>query len=71
MIRLTPITFISVVFGIAATAGTLYTADMIGACVGAMVVGALLVPLLGVWWVCLLVAGLKLLSAIILGVSRG
>ena len=48
--------------GVGATAARLYTADFVGAAVGAMLVGAVLIPMLSVTLVCLLVAGLNLLS---------
>jgi len=47
---------------VAATTSRLYTADYLGATLGALVVSALLIPLLGVTAVCLLTAGLNLAS---------
>ena len=44
----------------AATASRLYTADLVGAALGALLVSTLLIPLLGVTVVCLLSAGLNL-----------
>jgi len=55
--------------GIESTAGTLYSADLAGAFLGAVSVGALLIPILGIFSVCLLVGGINLLSALI--VRRG
>ncbi|MFC1586988.1 fused MFS/spermidine synthase [Planctomycetota bacterium] len=52
--------------GVADTAGVLYTADLVGAFAGAAVVGALLIPLLGIMQVCLLAAAFNLLSGTIL-----
>jgi len=53
------------------TAARLYTADYIGAALGALLVSTLLIPLIGVAAVCLLVAGLNLLSgAVILIIAR-
>jgi predicted membrane-bound spermidine synthase len=49
----------------AATASRLYTADLVGASLGALLVSALLIPLLGVTTVCLLTAALNLLAAAI------
>jgi len=46
--------------GVAPTASRLYTADYVGACAGALLVSTLLVPLLGVYVVCGLVAVLNL-----------
>jgi predicted membrane-bound spermidine synthase len=51
--------------GIASTAARLYTADFVGACLGALIVSTLLIPLIGVVWVCLLAAGLNLVSGAI------
>ncbi|HTZ21569.1 MAG TPA: fused MFS/spermidine synthase [Opitutaceae bacterium] len=47
----------------AATASRLYTADLVGAALGALLVSTLLIPLLGVTIVCLLTAGLNLTAA--------
>jgi spermidine synthase len=55
--------------GIAATASRLYTADYVGACLGALLVSTLLIPLLGVATVCLLTAGLAIWSAGLLTVT--
>jgi predicted membrane-bound spermidine synthase len=55
--------------GVAATASRLYTADYIGACLGALLVSTLLIPLLGVATVCLLTAGLAIWSAALLAVT--
>lgn len=49
------------------TAARLYTADFVGACLGALLTCTLLIPLAGVTAVCLLVAGLNILAAIIVG----
>lgn len=54
--------------GIAPTAARLYTADFVGACLGALLVSTFLIPLIGVIWVCLLVAGLNILSGTIVRV---
>jgi len=48
------------------TAASIYSADFIGAFVGALLVSALLIPILGLVKVCFLVCGLNLLSGIIL-----
>jgi len=47
----------------AATASRLYTADLLGAALGALLVSTLLIPILGVTVVCLLTAGLNLAAA--------
>jgi predicted membrane-bound spermidine synthase len=49
--------------GAAAAASRLYTADLAGASLGALLVSALLIPLVGVTAVCLLTAGLNLAAA--------
>jgi spermidine synthase len=51
--------------GAAAAASRLYTADLAGASLGALLVSALLIPLVGVTTVCLLTAGLNLAAAAI------
>jgi len=48
------------------TAGIIYSADYIGACVGALIVSALLIPLLGIITVAILIGILNIISAIIL-----
>ena len=48
--------------GVGETASRLYAADLVGASLGAMLVGAILLPLLGATAVCLLAAGLNLAS---------
>lgn len=52
------------------TAARLFTADYVGACLGALLVSTLLIPLLGVSVVCFLTAGLNLLAGIVLRFSR-
>ena len=49
----------------AVTAARLYSADLVGAALGALLVSTLLIPLLGVTTVCLLTAGLNLAAAAI------
>jgi hypothetical protein len=49
--------------GPALTGSRLYWADFAGGCLGALLVSTLLIPLLGITLVCLLTAGLNLLSA--------
>ena len=50
----------------ARTAGRLYLADFAGSCLGALLVSTLLIPLIGVFHVCLLVAGFCILSGLVL-----
>jgi len=57
---------------VSSTAARLYTADYLGAAVGALVASTLLIPVMGVMTVCLLVAGLNVASgAVMLWTSRG
>jgi len=51
---------------VAATAGRIYTADFLGAALGALVVSTLLIPLVGVTVVCLTMAAINLLSVVVL-----
>ena len=53
----------------AATASRLYTADFVGACLGALLPSTLLIPLIGVPAVCLLIAALNAVAAVV--VLRG
>lgn len=53
------------------TASRLYTADYLGAALGALLVSTLLIPLIGVAGVCLLIAGANVLSACVLGRGSG
>ena len=52
--------------GGAITASRLYVADFVGACLGALLASALLIPLSGVTATCLLAAGLNLVAAAVL-----
>jgi spermidine synthase len=54
---------------VAATAARLYTADYVGAALGALLVSTWLIPLLGVAAVCWLTAGLCLLGGVVLAAS--
>ena len=57
---------------VSSTAARLYTADYLGAALGALLVSTLLIPVLGVVTVCLLVAGLNAASGLVLlWTSRG
>lgn len=47
---------------VASTSATLYNADLIGACAGALLVSALLIPILGVINVCFLVGAMNVVS---------
>ena len=55
--------------GTAPTAARLYTADFVGACLGALLVSTLLIPLIGAISVCLLVTALNILSGTIVFVK--
>lgn len=48
------------------TAAALYSADLLGGCLGALLVSTLLVPLLGVVMVCIVVGGLNAVSGFVL-----
>jgi spermidine synthase len=54
---------------VTAAAARLYTADYVGAALGALLVSTLLIPVIGVAAVCLLAAGLNLLSGAVLLVT--
>ena len=54
----------------AATASRLYTADYLGAALGALFVSTLLIPLIGVTAVCVLAAGLNVAAAAVLWLAR-
>ncbi len=54
----------------AATASRIYTADFVGASVGALLASAWLIPVLGVTMMCWLVAGLNLLGAAAVVLAR-
>ena len=56
---------------VADTAGRLYTADYLGAALGALLVSTLLIPLFGVVAVCLLAAGLNLMSGAVILMTSG
>ena len=56
--------------GVAATAGRMFLADLIGACLGAMLVSAVLIPLVSLSGVCFLTAGLNLVGALVLIFTR-
>ncbi len=47
------------------TAATLYNADLIGACIGALIVSALLIPLIGIVKVCIFIAAVNIISLFI------
>jgi spermidine synthase len=54
----------------AKTSARLYTADYVGAALGALLVSTWLIPVLGVVVVCLLTAGLNLLAAVVLWIRK-
>lgn len=51
---------------VSSTAARLYTADYLGAALGALVVSTLLIPVIGVVAVCLLAAGLNVASGVVI-----
>ena len=55
--------------GTARAAGLIDAADSAGACLGALVTGVLLVPILGVTGACLAVVGVKAASALLTGAA--
>lgn len=55
---------------VSATAAALYSADLLGGCLGALLVSSILVPLLGIVTVCILVGLLNIASGIVL-LKRG
>lgn len=56
---------------VTSTAARMYTADFVGACLGAMLVSALLIPLIGVVWVCLLAGALNCISGSVVWITGG
>jgi len=56
--------------GVSATASRLYTADYLGAALGALLVSTLLIPVIGVVAVCLLVGGLNAASGVVILCTR-
>jgi spermidine synthase len=55
---------------ISETAAQLYNADLIGACIGALLVSALLIPLIGLINVCIMVGILNLISGLVIIFKR-
>jgi len=55
--------------GVASTAARLYTADFVGACLGAMLVSTILIPVVGIVTVCLLIGGLNILSGVVVSLK--
>jgi spermidine synthase len=56
--------------GGAATASRLYTADFVGACLGALLASTFLIPLIGVTAVCLVTAGLNVIGGVVFLLRR-
>ncbi len=56
--------------GLETTASRLYTADLIGAAIGALLVSTLLIPLIGVVWLCVAICAMKLACGGVLLVGR-
>jgi spermidine synthase len=83
----TQVVFVLLAFGIAALVGAqfaaagrdengagaseLYTADFLGACLGALLASTLLIPLLGVTLVCELIGAVNLLAGVVVFMGRG
>jgi predicted membrane-bound spermidine synthase len=57
--------------GGAATASRLYTADFVGASLGALLASTFLIPLIGVAAVCLLTAGLNVIGGVVVLLRKG
>jgi len=57
--------------GASATASRLYTADFVGASLGALLASTFLIPLIGVMAVCLLTAGLNVVSGAVVLLRKG
>ena len=55
---------------LAGTASALYASDLIGACLGALLISALLIPLLGLIWVCILIGVLNLISGFVIWITQ-
>jgi len=56
--------------GITTTAAQIYTADFVGACLGAMLASTFLIPVIGVVWLCLLMAGINCISGAVVWLSE-
>lgn len=56
--------------GLAPTAARLYTADLVGAAIGALLVSTLLIPLIGVVGVCVIAVALKVASGTVILLPR-
>lgn len=65
-----PLAGVAVPGSATAAAARLFGADLVGAAAGALLVSALLVPLLGVTVVCLLIAGLNAVAVAMIGPRR-
>jgi spermidine synthase len=52
------------------TAAALYSADLLGGCLGALLVSSMLIPVLGIPAVCMVIGGLNALSGIIVFLNR-
>lgn len=52
------------------TPGTLYALDLLGACLGALIVSIYLIPVLGIWQTCFLIICLKLASFVLILLHR-
>jgi len=54
---------------VTSTAAEIYAADLIGATLGAILVSTLLIPLIGIVWVCVLAGALNCVTGVITGVT--
>jgi len=66
-----PVAYQVEVDGVSATASRLYTADFVGASLGALLASTFLIPLMGVMAVCLLTAGLNVVGGAVVLLRKG
>jgi spermidine synthase len=52
------------------TAAAVYSADLLGGCLGALLVSSILIPVLGIPAVCIIIGGLNALSGILVFISK-
>ena len=51
-------------------ASMLYNADLIGAFLGSILVSVILIPLIGIIWVCVLVGGINAITLMVLLINK-
>ncbi len=56
--------------GVSGTSASLYNADLVGACLGALSASSLLIPFFGVFNTCFVIAAVNVISVIIVSVKR-